>query len=144
MNMPIIPFRPFFDFDKFFEDEEKYLPLIPFKGLVGPAMDVYETEKDVIAEVDLPGVDPEKVEVSVKDGILKITGKTEEAKEIKEKGYWKKEIRRGAFERAVRLPAPVKEDKVDASYKDGVLKITMPKIEPSKAKKEVKIKIKKA
>jgi len=104
-------------------------------------MDVKETDKEVIAEVELPGFDPEKVEVSVEDGILRVSGKMDEKKEEKEKGYWKKEIRRGSFERMVRLPVAVKETAVEATYDKGVLKIVMPKAE-AKPSSKVKIKVK--
>lgn len=104
-------------------------------------MDVYETDKEVIAEVNLPGIDPEKVDVSVKNQVLTVSGRTEEKKEEKEKGYWRREIRKGSFERMVRLPNPVKEDIVEANYEKGVLKIVMPKAEIKK-EKTVKIKVK--
>jgi HSP20 family protein len=139
--MSLIPWRPFSDLDKFFNDEDWLLPVFPRVELSKPAMDVKETEKDVIAEVELPGFDPEKVEVSVEDGILRVSGKVDEKKEEKEKGYWRKEIRRGSFERMVRLPVAVKEDAVEATYDKGVLKIVMPKAE-AKPSSKVKIKVK--
>ncbi len=138
--MPIIPWRPFSDLEKFFE-EDWFLPAFPSIKIIEPAMDIYETDKEVIAEINLPGVDPEKIEVSVKNQILTVSGKVEEKKEEKEKGYWRREIRKGSFERMVRLPAPIKEDKVEANYEKGILKITMPKVE-TKKEKAVKIKIK--
>jgi len=135
--MPIIPWRPFDELDNFFESDNWFMPVKPRM----PVMDVYETEKEVIAELNLPGIDPEKVDVSVENQILQVTGASEEKKEEKEKGYWRREIRKGSFERQVRLPSPVQEDKVDATYEKGVLKIVMPK-----AKKKIsgakKIKVK--
>ncbi|MDD2732158.1 MAG: Hsp20/alpha crystallin family protein [Candidatus Pacebacteria bacterium] len=139
--MSLIPWRPFDDFDRFFSDEDWFLPVLP-KFQQGPVMDVYETDKDVIAEVNLPGVDPEKIDVSVKNGALRISGASEEKTEEKKKGYWRKEIRKGSFERAVRLPAEVKEDGIDATYEKGVLKIVMPKIKTEASEKKVKIKVK--
>jgi len=137
--MSLIPWRPFSDLDKFFGDDDWLLPVFPRVELSKPAMDVKETEKDVVAEVELPGFDPENVEVSVEDGVLRVSGKMDEKKEEKEKGYWRKEIRRGSFERMVRLPVAVKEDAVEATYEKGVLKIVMPK---AKAKPSSKVKIK--
>jgi len=139
--MSLIPWRPFSDMDKFFGDDDWFLPIVPRWETGKPAMDVYETDKEVIAEVSLPGVDPEKVEVSVEDDILKVSGGMEEKKEEKEKGYWRKEIRKGSFERMVKLPVAVKENAVDATYEKGVLKIVMPKAE-TKATPKVKIKVK--
>ena len=137
--MSLIPWRPFSDLDKFFGDDDWLLPVFPRVELSKPAMDVKETEKDVVAEVELPGFDPENVEVSVEDGVLRVSGKMDEKKEEKEKGYWRKEIRRGSFERMVRLPVAVKKNAVEATYEKGVLKIVMPK---AKAKPSSKVKIK--
>ncbi len=104
-------------------------------------MDVYETDKDVVAEVSIPDFDPEKIDVSVKDGVLTVSGKLDEKEEEKDKGYWRKEIRKSSFERMVRLPVAVKEDAVDATYERGVLKIVMPKAE-AKPPSKIKIKVK--
>jgi len=137
--MPIIPWKPFDDLENFFEGDNWFLPIKPS----GPAMDVYETEKEVVAELNLPGIDPDKVNISVENQILQVSGVSEEKKEEKKKGYWRKEIRKGSFERSISLPVPIKEDEVEASYEKGVLKIVMPKAEkkPSEAKK-IKIKTK--
>ena len=139
--MSLIPWKPFSDLEKFFEDEDWFLPVFSRWDITKPAMDVYETEKDVVCEVNIPDFDPEKVDVSIEDGVLRVSGKIEEKKEDKEKGYWKKEIRRGSFERMIRLPVPVKEDAADATYEKGVLKITIPKAE-TKPTSKIKVNIK--
>jgi len=139
--MSLIPWRPFSNLDKFFEDDNWLLPVFPRLDMSKPAMNIYETDKEVVAEISIPDFDPEKVEVSVENGILRVSGKMDEKKEEKEKGYWRKEIRKGSFERILRLPVAVKEDSVEATYEKGVLKITMPKSEV-KAKSKVKIKVK--
>lgn len=139
--MSLIPWKPFSDLDKFFGDEDWVFPVFPRMELMKPAMDVRETDKDVIAEIELPGFDPEKVDISVEDGVLKVSGKMDEKKEEKGKGYWRKEIRKGSFERMVKLPVAIKEDAVEATYEKGVLKIVMPKAE-TKPSSKVKIHIK--
>jgi HSP20 family protein len=139
--MSLIPWRPFSDLDKFFGDDDWLLPVFPRMELTRPAMDVKETDKEVIAEVEIPGFDPEKVNVSVEDGVLRVKGSMDEKKEEKEKGYWRREIRTGSFERMVRLPVAVKEDAVEATYEKGVLKIVMPKAE-AKPSSKVKIQVK--
>ena len=139
--MSLIPWKPFSDLDKFFGDDDWLLPVFPRMELTKPAMDVKETDKEVVAEVEIPGFDPEKVDVSVEDGVLKVRGSMDEKKEEKEKGYWRKEIHTGSFERIVRLPVAVKENAVEATYEKGVLKIVMPKAE-AKPSSKVKIQIK--
>jgi len=139
--MSLIPWKPFFDLDRFFGDDDWLMPVFRRAELTKPAMDVKETDKEIIAEVEIPGFDPEKVDVSVEDGILRVRGSMDEKKEEKEKGYWRKEIRTGSFERMVRLPVAVKEDAVEATYEKGILKIVMPKVE-TKPTSRVKIQVK--
>ncbi len=107
-----------------------------------PAMDVYETDKDVVVETTLPGIAPEDVKVSVEKGVLTLQGETKKEHEVDDKNYYRKEIRSGSFYRQVALPAPVMEEKTQAEFEDGVLKITCPKTQPAKTK-AVEIKIKK-
>ncbi len=139
--MSLIPWKPFSDLDKFFSDDDWLFPVFPRVELVKPAMDIKETDKEVIAEVEVPGFDPEKIDVLIEDDILRIKGSVDEKREEKEKGYWRREIRRGSFERMVRLPAAVKKDAVKATYEKGVLKIVMPKA-AAKPLSKVKIQVK--
>lgn len=138
--MAIIPWEPFQDLEKFFEDEDLF-PVIPLRKSGFPAVDVSEDEKNVYVEMPLAGVKPSDVEISVEDNILTAKGKIEEEKEEKKKNYWMKEIRKGAFERVVTLPTEVKAEKAATELKNGMLKITLPKVEVKKAKK-VQVKVK--
>ena len=106
-----------------------------------PPMDVYEKGGKVIVETPIAGVDPEKVAISVEDNVLTIKGKSEKKSEVEEKNYYRKEVRYGSFYRSVTLPADVIGTKAEASYKDGVLKIEIPKA-PEKKEKKLKIKVK--
>jgi len=139
--MPLIPWKPFSDLDKFFGDEDWLLPVFPRLEFTKPAMDVRETDKEIIAEVEVPGFDPAKIDVSVEGGVLRVKGSMDEKKEEKEKGYWRKEIRKGSFERMIKLPVAVKENAVEATYEKGILKIVMPKAE-TKPSSKVKIQVK--
>jgi HSP20 family protein len=107
-------------------------------------MDIYETDDKVVAEVELPGMKPENINVEVKDNVLRIEAKAEEKKEEKGKGYYRKEMGARYFKRAVSLPTEVIEEKAEAEYSDGILKVTIPKAKPKEAKeKKIKIKVKK-
>ncbi len=126
---------------------EEFFKDWPGKAVIGiksPKMDIYETDKEVIAEVELPGVDPEKIDIKIEDSVLKIEAKVEEKKEEKGRGYYRKELSSGYCKRAVSLPIGVKEDKARAEYKDGILKISVPKKETRKTKvgKTVKVEVK--
>ena len=138
--MSLIKWNSFRDLDRFFEDDW-FLPVVSSSFFKEPAMDLYQTDKEVIAEVNLPDIDPDKVDVSVKDQTLTIRGLTESKEEEKKKDYWRKEIRRGEFKRIVHIPVEINEDKVEAIYEKGVLKIIMPK-KNSLQSQEKKIKIK--
>jgi len=139
--MSLVRWKSLSDLEKLFEDEDWFLPVFPRLDAGKPAMDVYETDKEVIAEVNIPDFNPEKVDVSVEDNILKISGKMEENKEEKGKDYWRKEIRKGSFERMIKLPVSVKEGAIEATYEKGVLRIVMPKAEAKPASK-IKIQVK--
>ncbi len=139
--MALIPWKPFSGLERFFEDDDWFLPVIPRWQPAKPEMNLYETDKDVVVEVNIPDFNPEKIDVSVKEGVLTVSGKTDEKKEEEGKGYWRKEIRKGSFERMIRLPVSVKEDAAEATYEKGVLKIVMPKTEVKPVPK-VKIKVK--
>jgi len=103
-------------------------------------VDIYETDKAVIVESPLAGMRPEDVKVSVDKGVLTIKGESEKEHEVEEKNYYRKEVRSGSFYRQIALPAPVLDDKVQAEFKDGVLKITCPKAAASKTNKvDVKV-----
>ncbi len=103
-----------------------------------PALDVYQDKDNVIVETPLPGIDPEKVNISIENDVLTIEGSSEQKSEVDEKDYYRKEVRTGSFHRAVALPAAVAGEKANAEYKNGVLKITIPKEERAKPK-QIKI-----
>ncbi|MDT8394923.1 MAG: Hsp20/alpha crystallin family protein [bacterium] len=112
------------------------------KGMaaVTPALDLVETRDAIQVRVELPGVRKEEVEISLKDDVLIIKGEKKEEKEEKTENRYYMERSYGSFARAVTLPARVKEDKIKASYKDGVLTIDLPKAEEAKAK-EIKVQV---
>jgi len=147
--MPIIPWRPFWDIDRWFEEDipdiwERSRFRFPRTPMIRtPRMDISETEKEIIAEVELPGVDPKNIEVEVKDNVLKVEAKAEKKKEEKRKGYYRKELSKGFYRRAVPLPVEVVGEKAKADYEEGILKVVIPKAKAKKEKKKpIKIKVK--
>lgn len=152
--MAIIKWDPFgemdLSIDRFFED-------FPFftKKITGftPAVDVYETKDKVVVETPLAGVDPKDVEISIKDDLLTVKGKTEKKEEVEEKNYYRREVRCGSFYRAISLPTHVEGNKATATSTNGLLRIEIPKapevkgktisIKVAAPKKEIKTKIKK-
>ena len=105
-----------------------------FEGDWHPSMDLAETDSDVTASVELPGLQKDDIKVSVEDSTLTVSGekkqeKTESAGDLRriERVY-------GYFKRTIKLPASVDAGKVKAAYKDGILTVTMPKVEAKKSK----------
>lgn len=140
--MAIIKWDPFGDFERFFGEDFSPMPM-PKIGW-DLATDVYEEDNNVVAEMNIPGIDSQKIDISIKDGYLRVSGSREEEKEKKRKDYYSKEIRRGSFERVVKLPAEVDESKTKAEHKDGVLRIVMPKISKEKPSRKIKVETKRA
>jgi HSP20 family protein len=99
-----------------------------------PAVDIYETDHDVVLKAELPGIDPKDVEVRVEDGSLYLKGERKFEKEVKEQNYHRVERSYGSFVRSFPLPASVDADKAQAEYKHGVLTLTLPKREEAKPK----------
>jgi HSP20 family protein len=105
-----------------------------------PSLDVAETKGDLVVKAELPGMDPKDIEISLSEGVLTIRGEKKQEKEEKEEGYHLIERSYGSFTRSIRLPKDVQNDKINASFKNGVLKVVLPKSEEAK-KKEIKIKV---
>ena len=109
-------------------------------GEWAPSVDVAETDNEVVVTAELPGVKQDDVDITVTDDVLTLKGEKKEEKEVKEKNYHRIERSYGSFQRSVSLPAGVQADKAKATYKDGVLHITVPKAEEAKPK-QIKINV---
>jgi len=108
---------------------------------VAPAVDVAETEKGYEVTAELPGLDEKNIEVKFSDGILTIKGEKQEEKEEKKKDYYLSERSYGSFQRSFQVPDGVDTDKIEASFKKGVLTVSLPKsVEAQKAEKKIAVK----
>jgi HSP20 family protein len=106
-----------------------------------PAVDIVERENAYEIAAELPGMDEKNVEVKLANGGLIIKGRREEEKEEKKKDYYVHERHFGSFERSFRLPDDVDTEKIDASFKKGVLTVTLPKRkEAQKPEKKIEVK----
>ena len=134
------PFLAEFDFGRFVED----FFATPFKiGLSAetvPAIDIYEKDNVITVKADIPGAHPEDVKLSVEGNLLTIRGERKEENETKKENYYQLESSYGTFQRTVELPADVKAEAAKATYKNGILKVELPKAESHK-KKEIAIDI---
>lgn len=137
--MAMIPWRPWREFDSLRREMDRLWdrfgterPLEWVGGEWTPSLDVSETKDKVVVKAEAPGIDPKEMEISMSGGVLTLKGEKKKEREEKEENYHLVERSYGSFSRSVRLPAEVQEDKVKASYKDGVLTITLPKTERAK------------
>ncbi|MFM8368626.1 MAG: Hsp20/alpha crystallin family protein [Chloroflexota bacterium] len=99
-----------------------------------PAVDMYQTDDEVVVKAALPGIKADEVQINVTGEVLTIKGETKQENETKEKAYHLREQRWGAFERSIVLPTEVMADKAKADFENGVLTITLPKAEEVKPK----------
>lgn len=105
-----------------------------------PAVDVFEEGGDIVVKVEVPGMKRDDLEVRLDDGRLVIRGEKRKEEKTERKDYFRRERSYGAFSRSIELPCEVRQEKVKATFKDGVLEVRLPKTEEAK-KKEVRVKI---
>jgi len=153
------PWRPFEslrrEVDRLFEDFDRDFWRVPFRRSAfdieplwrgelawgaAPAVDIVEKDKAYEITAELPGMDEKTIEVKLADGSLTIKGEKQEEKEEKKKDYYLHERHFGAFERCFAVPEGVDTDKIEASFRTGILTVTLPK-KPEAIKPEKKIEV---
>ncbi|MBN1302244.1 MAG: Hsp20/alpha crystallin family protein [Melioribacteraceae bacterium] len=105
-----------------------------------PLADIVENNNEYLVKLDIPGVDKKDVKVSYSNGVLSVSGERKEEKESKDANYYRCERSYGKYYRSFTLPEGIKEDKIDAEFKNGTLTIVIPKAEESKPK-QIDIKV---
>ncbi len=103
-------------------------------GAWSPAVDIYETDSELVLKAELPGVNPKDVEVRVEDNTLYLKGQRNFEREVKEENFHRLERGHGSFSRSFALPSSIDSERVKAEYKNGLLTLTMPKKEEAKPK----------
>jgi HSP20 family protein len=128
------PMGLFGDIDRMFDEFLNRRWMRPLADLAGdmPSVDVIDRDDEVLVRAAVPGYKKDDLEISVSGDMLTISGETR-SEEKEEKGdYYRAEITRGAFSRTIALPAAVDDAKAKATMKEGVLELTLPKVEKSK------------
>ena len=97
-----------------------------------PRVDIFEEDESIVVKAELPGMEKKDIAIDVKDGVLTLKGEKAEEKEIKEGGYYRRETCCGSFQRAFTLPKNINPEVITAEYKDGILKVRLPKPEEKK------------
>jgi len=99
-----------------------------------PSVDMINRDKEIIIKAELPGVDKKDLDVSVTRNSVSIKGTTSHEEKEEKGDYYRSEISRGEYVRTLSLPADIDEDKATASFRNGILELTLPKLEQSKRK----------
>jgi len=105
-----------------------------------PSVDIKETKDEFVVQAELPGLKKKDVRITYKDGVLTIEGERKQEKEEKDKNFYRVERQFGKFYRAFQIPGAIKEDQIQAKFKDGLLTIRLPKSDEEKAR-EIEVKI---
>ncbi len=109
----------------------------PFAGK-SPSVDIIDRDNEIVVKAELPGVDKKDLDISVSKNSVTIKGSTSHEEKEEKGDYYRCEMSRGSYSRTLALPADVDEDKAKAQFKDGILNLTLPKIEKAK-RKNVKV-----
>jgi HSP20 family protein len=130
-------------FDSFLGQEAVSKPTLSrmtMPGTVSPDVDVHETDKEIVFEVELPGMTEKEINVMVRNGVLSLKGEKKSERDEQKDTYHLVERSYGAFERSFRLPDTVDEDQIKADFDKGVLRIVVPKhLEAMKSEKKIPI-----
>ena len=119
---------------------DRFFDLRPFRRFTDegewmPSVDFSETAKEIIVNAEIPGVEAKEIDVNLKGNVLTIKGERKRELEEKEENFHRIERSYGSFYRSLRLPSEVDGEKIKATYKEGVLRITMPKTKKEAGKK---------
>ena len=150
LHMSIMRWRPMRDltriredmnrlFDEFFSGWPEWGRGL-LEGEWTPSIDLAEKDDEIVVTAELPGVKQDDVDITITNDILTLKGEKKEEKESKEQNYHRLERCYGSFQRSIRLPTGVQGDEAKASYRDGVLQVTIPKAEEAKPK-QIKINV---
>jgi HSP20 family protein len=134
--MSIIRWEPFDEMmsmresmDRLFEDFFTRRPRSAGPLVWQPAVEIFETDHEIVIKAELPGIDPKSVNVTMTSEGLTIKGEHRAEHEDKGRNYYRRELRYGSFQRTIPLPSEVKSDETKAAFRNGILEVKIPKAE---------------
>lgn len=136
--MSLIPYQPFRRLEQIRKDLDRFFPDFSWlnQEFEIPRIDVYETENEVIASCEIPGIEnKDNIRIDVQEQHLTISGVINKMEEEREENYFRKERFSGRFQRTVPLPCPVSAEGSQATYKQGILEVRMPKLKQNPGKR---------
>lgn len=132
--MSLIPWNPFREVDRDMINFMENTPFGFFGKSTAPKVDVYENDDKIVVKAEIPGVSKEDLNIYVNENSIRLSGQTKKEKDFRDENAYHSERYFGSFSRTVPLPVEVKSEMATASYKDGILSISVPKAEPNKNK----------
>jgi HSP20 family protein len=114
--------------------DDAFVRGVPSAGLAGLAIDMYQTDDDVVVEAAIPGIKADEIQISVTGDVLSLSGEYKEGRDEEKTNYLLRERRYGSFARNLQLPTAVVADKARAEFENGILTLTLPKAEAVKPK----------
>ena len=140
--MTLIKFEPLKEIDNFSERIQKYFDEFSsfgfnFSDSFSPKIDISEDKESIHVTAEVPGVQKENLKITLQDNILTLQGEKKKEEESKDKNYHRVERSYGSFKRSFTLPVEVDSEKVEAKYENGMLKISLRKLQPKSASEKV-------
>jgi HSP20 family protein len=132
-EVPMIQNRMNRLFDDFFTDAPANGSDVAARNWL-PVVDIYDSENSTVIQADLPGMDKENISINMEENVLTLSGERSYENDVEKTNYYRKERAFGTFKREFTLPTSVDHEKIKADFKDGVLKIEIPKPEEKKPK----------
>ncbi|MDX9811551.1 MAG: Hsp20/alpha crystallin family protein [Bacteroidales bacterium] len=124
-------FRPFF-MNGLFDDD--FFPVVNTRSASLPAVNIREDDKRFILDLAVPGIDKKDLKIDINEDILTVSSESKHESEENREGYKRKEFSYSSFCRSFQIPDNVNSDKIEANYKDGILTVTLPKVEEDRNK----------
>ncbi len=142
--MTLVKFSPIKELESFEKQMSRIFNDFPFKwdfsgGSFSPRVNVFEDEKNLIIEAEIPGMEKKDVKVTLHNDVLTISGERKRERKTEKENYFHLESCYGSFNRSINLPMEVESDSVEASFNNGLLKIQLPKVNPKDISKTIDI-----
>lgn len=131
-------FRPFY-MGSIFDDD--FFSVLPSRSSSMPAVNIKEDEKKFLLDLAVPGMDKKDLKIDIEEDVLTIASESNHESEDNTDGYKRREFSYSSFCRSFQIPENVNKEKIDASYKDGILSVSLPKMEEDKNKISRQVKI---
>ena len=135
--MTLIKYEPFKELENFDDKIQSLLNTFPdftseYEESFYPKIDISEDEKNIYVDAELPGIKKNDIKITLEDNILTISGIKKDERETKEKSFYRSERTYGSFSRSFTIPSDINSDTVDAKFEDGILKLSIEKLNEKK------------